>query len=232
MRRLILSCEHATNHIPEQYLTLFAPFQAMLHSHQGFDEGSLSLANYLNQHLPSELTTAKVSRLLVDCNRSLHHQHCFSAITKALPAIEKQYIIKQYYAPYRQTILKQIEQNIAQGQAVLHLSVHSFTPILNNKIRKAAVGLLYDPARTFEKQLATLLKHNIQHQFSYDKIRMNYPYKGISDGLTTAMRRIFAEDEYLGLEIEVNQKLVKDPLIFSQLQTILVSCLLPLIAKM
>ena len=38
------------------------------------------------------------------------------------------------------------------------------------------------------------------------RIRKNYPYKGISAGLTTHLRKQFAENHYLGMEIEVNQK--------------------------
>jgi hypothetical protein len=37
---------------------------------------------------------------------------------------------------------------------------------------------------------------------------MNYPYRGTSDGFTAALRKRYAEDSYLGLEIEVNQALL------------------------
>jgi hypothetical protein len=42
-------------------------------------------------------------------------------------------------------------------------------------------------------------------------VRFNYPYRGVNDGFTTANRRVFAPQEYLGVEIEVNQKLLLDP---------------------
>jgi hypothetical protein len=38
-------------------------------------------------------------------------------------------------------------------------------------------------------------------------VRRNYPYRGVSDCLVTTLRRQFAGERYLGLEIEVNQKL-------------------------
>jgi hypothetical protein len=37
-------------------------------------------------------------------------------------------------------------------------------------------------------------------------VRRNYPYRGWSDGLTTALRRRFAERAYVGIELEVNQR--------------------------
>ena len=39
------------------------------------------------------------------------------------------------------------------------------------------------------------------------KVRFNYPYKGTSDGLTTTLRKKFGP-RYVGIEIEINQKLL------------------------
>ena len=39
---------------------------------------------------------------------------------------------------------------------------------------------------------------------------MNYPYRGVSDGHTAALRRRFRK-RYLGLEIEVNQRFPLGP---------------------
>jgi predicted N-formylglutamate amidohydrolase len=41
-------------------------------------------------------------------------------------------------------------------------------------------------------------------------IMMNYPYRGVADGHTTALRRRFGDRGYLGLELEINQNLVMD----------------------
>jgi hypothetical protein len=38
------------------------------------------------------------------------------------------------------------------------------------------------------------------------KVRKNYPYKGISDGLTTSLRKQYTQKNYCGIEIEINQK--------------------------
>jgi hypothetical protein len=38
-------------------------------------------------------------------------------------------------------------------------------------------------------------------------VRRNYPYRGVSDCLVTTLRRHFRDERYLGVEIEVNQKL-------------------------
>jgi hypothetical protein len=37
-------------------------------------------------------------------------------------------------------------------------------------------------------------------------VRLNYPYRGSADGLTTHLRRLHPNSDYAGIEIEVNQK--------------------------
>ena len=89
---------------------------------------------------------------------------------------------------------------------VIHLGIHSFTPILNNVVRNADVGILYDPARPWEAQVATSIIEEIQARAPELRIRRNYPYLGKSDGLTTSLRKKFGP-AYVGIEIEINQKL-------------------------
>lgn len=43
------------------------------------------------------------------------------------------------------------------------------------------------------------------------RVRRNYPYQGKDDGLTSAMRRCFPPDQYVGIEIELNQAFVLAP---------------------
>ena len=40
------------------------------------------------------------------------------------------------------------------------------------------------------------------------RVRRNYPYSGKDDGLTSHLRRRFAQSDYVGIELEVNQALV------------------------
>jgi hypothetical protein len=39
-------------------------------------------------------------------------------------------------------------------------------------------------------------------------VRRNYPYRGNADGLTTALRRVHGADRYVGIEVELNQRLL------------------------
>jgi hypothetical protein len=42
-------------------------------------------------------------------------------------------------------------------------------------------------------------------------VRLNYPYAGAADGLTTWLRRRHPQSRYLGVELEINQAIVGTP---------------------
>ncbi len=201
---LLISCEHAGNEIPEKYRHLFVGADAVLESHEGWDPGTLETAQYLGERLSVDPICCYSSRLLIEANRSLNSTQLFSRYTNSLPQEEKEFIIKNYYLPYREKITQQIEN---LQKPVLHLSMHSFTPVHNGIKRKVDIGLLFDPSRELESQFCAKLKQAMQLQVSYN-IKFNEPYLGIDDGLTTHLRSCFDSVEYLGIEIEVNQKFI------------------------
>jgi len=89
---------------------------------------------------------------------------------------------------------------------VIHLSSHSFTPVLDGKVRNADVGLLYDPARSGEVELCRRWQTRLKAWAPEWKVRRNYPYTGRSDGFTAYLRRRFPADVYVGIELEINHK--------------------------
>lgn len=206
---LILTCEHGVNTIPAQFTQLFAEDKAILDTHRGIDIGAKVIADHLAKHLPCIFYhAATVSRLLIDCNRKLNNKHCFSEWSRDLSSEEKQHIIDMYYRPFRESVINAIGTLIHQKKHVLHLSIHSFTPVLYEKVRTAEIGLLYDPKRTLEKDTAATLKRALETLTPHYRIRLNYPYLGTSDGFTTFLRQQFAAKTYIGLEIETNQALM------------------------
>lgn len=91
---------------------------------------------------------------------------------------------------------------------VLHLSIHTFTPLWNGTMRRVDVGLLFDPARKNESEFCGLFLPELKRRLPSLCIEFNEPYKGTDDGFTTYLRTLFGDDEYLGIEIEINQKYV------------------------
>jgi predicted N-formylglutamate amidohydrolase len=218
---LFISCEHAVSKVPSTYLHLFHKHESIFETHRAIDFGALEIATHLSTTFSCDLTTATVTRLLIDCNRSISNAHCFSEFTEDLLQSEKQKLIDQYYLPYRTKTEALIQKHIDRGHQVLHISSHSFTPVFEGVTRNAGIGLLYDPKRHGEKEVAREWRSLLEQYTPAYRVRMNYPYSGSSDGFTTALRKKHPEKDYLGLELEVNQTITRDKKSLSALTTIL-----------
>ncbi|MBZ0254693.1 N-formylglutamate amidohydrolase [bacterium] len=210
MDSLIITCEHAGNHIPKRYQALFANCSDALKSHWGYDPGALQTAQKMAAHFNAPLFHTLNSRLFIDCNRSLRHHNLFSDMTKTLPHEDREQIINESYLPYRDQVAQAIHSLKQQRNKVIHISVHSFTPTLNGADRNAEVGLLYDPSRAPEHQFCTQWRNEIREQQPKWNVRMNYPYRGVADGFTTALRKRFTQNQYIGIELELNHGLYFD----------------------
>ncbi|TYB75759.1 N-formylglutamate amidohydrolase [Bizionia myxarmorum] len=214
--KLVLTCEHGGNDIPKEFQSLFENKNAILNSHRGYDLGALDLFQALKP-LADFSKFSTVSRLLVELNRSLHHKNLFSEFTKSFTKAEKDNVLQQFYKPYREAVECEISNLIKQGETVLHLSIHSFTPIWNQEERSVDIGLLFDPRVLQEKQFCKSLKSEILSSEIY-KIRFNQPYLGKADGFTSYLRKQFPAN-YLGIEIEINQKFSKNNAMPNYLKT-------------
>jgi predicted N-formylglutamate amidohydrolase len=203
---IIISCEHAGNQIPVKYQHLFLKAGDILSSHRGWDPGALGLALTVSDHLKVPLFKFNISRLLVEINRSVGHRRVFSEFTSVLSELDKQRLLESYYLPYRKSVEEKIEELNRSGKTVLHIGIHTFTPVFKNKTRKCDIGILYDPIRDFEKKYCTHLKQLLKDNLPHLNILSNQPYKGVDDGLTSYLRTQISESQYLGIELEVNQR--------------------------
>lgn len=207
---VVITCEHAGNTIPPAFQHHFAAAKEVLSTHRGWDMGALSIAQYLAQDLQVPLFFEHTSRLLIEMNRSLDHPALFSEYTQAFDKADQLQLIEELYLPYRQQVISSLKSIIDNHQTVLHLSIHTFTPVLGQEIRKTGIGLLFDPERTQEVIFCKSLQKSLQQSLSRMQIDFNSPYQGIDDGFTTFLRKEFSANQYCGIEIEVNQKYVED----------------------
>ncbi|WP_411823650.1 N-formylglutamate amidohydrolase [Leptospira sp. 'Mane'] len=199
--KILLTCEHARNSYPPAMKNLFDGERKLLRSHRGWDEGALEIAHGIKRELKAPLLEGSHSRLVIDLNRSTNHRKAFSEITRHLPKETKDKIISEIYLPFRENARAIVKKQ----SRTLHLSIHSFVPILDGKKRSCDIGILYDPQRPLEVKVAKQLKLFFQENDSNLVIKMNYPYRGTSDGHTTRLRRTFPPEKYLGIELEFNQ---------------------------
>jgi predicted N-formylglutamate amidohydrolase len=202
----LITCEHGGNRIPSRFCPLFTGFEALLQTHRGHDPGALTVARELARALAAPLFVSTTSRLLIDLNRSVSHPRLYSEATRNAPVAVRGEIREKHYLPYRNRVETHVDEAIAHGKRVIHISSHSFTPELDGTIRNADIGLLYDPARYGEIELCRRWQAELKARAPELKVRRNYPYTGTSDGFTAYLRRRFPADAYIGIELEINQK--------------------------
>ncbi len=207
-RQVIVSCEHGGNQVPPEYRQLFSGQEMLLASHRGYDPGALPLAEVIAEQLSAPLFFSKQTRLLVDLNRSCSHRNLFGDQVKGTDRHVKDTIISHYYRPYREAVRNAVAAQITLAMQVVHLSIHSFTPVFDGQQRLTDIGLLYDPARYQEKILCRHWRQEIVASRLLT-VRYNWPYRGIADGLVRSLRREFGAQQYLGIEVEVNQGLLQ-----------------------
>jgi predicted N-formylglutamate amidohydrolase len=201
-----VTCEHGGNQVPPAHRALFRGRAAELDSHRGWDPGTLALARELAHRLDAPLVSGTVTRLLVDLNRSPHNPRVFSSISRTLPRAERLALLERYHAPHWEAARAAVAGGLSKKGRVLHLGVHSFTPVLGGAVRRPDIALLYDPSRTPERALARAWIRALRDAEPTRVFGRNDPYRGSADGLTTALRREQPAARYLGIEIEVNQR--------------------------
>ena len=207
---LLLTSEHAGNRIPREYAALFAGAEDVLASHRGWDPGTLELTRWLSRSFEVPFHHVLWSRLLVESNRAPTNRRIWSRYTADLPPQEKRLILDRYWWPHRREVEAAVKTGIERAKTVFHVAVHSFTNYLDGE-RNADIGLLYDPRRA-EKGLCERWETILNELDPALRVRRNYPYRGVADGLPTWLRRKFPDRAYLGVELEFNQAMIGTPL--------------------
>jgi len=205
---IIITCEHGGNMIPAGLDNLFSGASEILDSHFGYDSGALDLADEIS-NFSADFFHSQFTRLAIDLNRSLSSRNLFSRYTKQCGQEIRNELRKNLYIPFREMVRCRINEIIDSGRDVLHISVHSFTPLFKNRRRNAQIGLLYDPSGTRENDMAKKIKNVFMEEAAALAVRFNYPYRGNSNSHIRDLKEEFPKG-YCGLMIEVNQNLVRD----------------------
>lgn len=222
----LITCEHAAAGVPRDCAAIVNIPRSVLRTHRGFDAGALAIAKVLAKRLGAPMLAHGVTRLIVDQNRSADRYEVFSRYTRDLPHEMREDLLARHHAPFRADVLAEIgvmlgknaggegrKWNIksggVNGASVAHVSVHSFTPVLRGERRRVDIGVLFDPSRRFESRIAERWMEELRKFEPRLRIEPNEPYKGTDDGHTTHLRARFKDRAYAGIELEVNQRLVR-----------------------
>lgn len=208
---LILTCEHASNRVPRP-LRSSASDQAWLGTHWGYDIGARTVVRELTRRTSSLSICARFSRLVCDPNRPPDHldyvrrtvEGTELGFNKTLDEAELRRRTRTYHKPYHRAVDRAIEDRRMVPGELLLCSVHSFTPIWNQRIRPMDIGILFNECEAVSRRLATLLS---AEGF---ETALNQPYSA-RDGLAYAVERHGRAHGVMNVELEINQALICTP---------------------
>ena len=161
---VVLLCDHASNFIPEQFGTLgLAPSD--LARHIAWDPGAAPVARRMADNLDAVLIELRVSRLVIDCNRSLDAPDLIPAVseTTAIPGNarlstdDRAERIALAYEPFHAEIDAVVSERLAVGRETRLVSIHSFTPVYKRVARPWHIGVLHDEDRRLAVPLIAAL---------------------------------------------------------------------------
>ncbi len=187
--RIVLVCEHASNHIPAAWgdLGLTADQRR---AHIAWDPGALGLARGLAQRLDAALIHAPVSRLVYDCNRApdmpgampaRSEIHDIPGNANITPA-ERARRTAAVYLPFHDGLHALLMQRMALGLRPVVITIHSFTPIYFGQPRAVEFGIIHDADPT----LATSILSGAQAA-GHLQSALNEPYSA-KDDVTHTLR--------------------------------------------
>jgi len=207
---VVITCEHASNDLPEGYSWTENDRKYFAEEHWGWDAGSLDVAMYLAKEMKCLLVYSLYSRLLADVNRSTSANTLFRTegdgqlidLNRDLTYEEEEKRIIKYHHSYYHA-LREISVKI---DPLYIFSVHSYTPVYEGQPRSLEVGILVSYSEELaEKVCAGIKKKN-------HKIAINEPYDG-KQGLNALDTLLYAKYPVRrqGIEFEFRNDLLKDP---------------------
>jgi predicted N-formylglutamate amidohydrolase len=207
---IVITCEHATNDLPEEYSWTENDRAFFADDHWGWDPGALDVAMDLAKNLKCVLVYSLYSRLLVDVNRNIaadtlfrtNGDNRFVDLNMNLTYEEEQARIQKYHHSYYNA-LREVSVKI---DPLYIFSVHSFTPLYEGHPRTLEVGVLV----SYSDDLGKKVYDEINKKKEYN-IAINEPYDG-KQGLNTVDTLLFAKYPVRrqGIEFEFRNDILLD----------------------
>jgi predicted N-formylglutamate amidohydrolase len=208
--RVVLVCEHASNHIPPEWgdLGLTADQRR---AHIAWDPGALGLARGLMRRLDAVLIHAPVSRLVYDCNRAPDMPGAMPARSEvhdipgnaAITPEERRRRTEAVYLPWHDALHGLIMRRLALGLQPVVVTIHSFTPIYHGKPRVVEFGIINDADPSLPQAI-----HRAA-QTTRLRAELNQPYSA-ADDVTHTLRVIATPYGLPNAMLEVRNDLIAD----------------------
>jgi predicted N-formylglutamate amidohydrolase len=172
----VLLCDHASRRIPRRLGTLGLD-AGQLTDHIAWDPGAADVARRLSARLDAPLVMSGYSRLVIDCNRPLRSEESIAEHSAGVPVPgnrgltpkQREMRVDALFGPYHGTIARLLDARV--HLPTLLLSIHSFTPILNGRLRPWQIGVSHG----HDRRLAALMRRALASSGNFT-VGDNEPY--------------------------------------------------------
>lgn len=123
MPSYLFSCANATCAVPEAYRELFLDSEEWVESPEGWEPGSLNLAQGFAMKFRTPLVHGDVTRLLIDLEQDGDAR--WSRISATLPETTRAKLVERHEKPFRATLVDRIAEDFRRRAAVIHVMLHT-----------------------------------------------------------------------------------------------------------
>ena len=123
MTAFLFSCDYATCAVPEAYREIFRGSEEVLTSKEGWEPGSLNLAQGFAMKFRTPLVHGDVTRLLIDFGQDGDAR--WSRFSLKLPEATRAKLVDRHERPYRTSLNQRIAEDLRRHEALLHVMIHT-----------------------------------------------------------------------------------------------------------
>jgi predicted N-formylglutamate amidohydrolase len=205
--KVVLICDHASNHVPEDYDSLGLNSH-YLATHIAWDIGAGELTRQISKDLDAPAILARHSRLLIDTNRSLDDPTLMaeSSEGKEIPGNlgisneEKRKRVECFYNPFHAACEEVLAPRRVDQPLIVGL--HTFTPIYEKIKRPWEISVMWNQDDRLSVALGKCFEAEGFH------VGWNEPYSG--KYLFCTMDQHGARHNLPHATLEIRQDLVQD----------------------
>lgn len=214
---LLLSCEHASSYIPEEYENLGLTEDELRRAKDLNEPDVLAVARKVRDLLGGSLMYSQVSRLVSDSNRppsavagGANSYHASAVKTELVCSTDREDVLvpipgnqhlsseeklaryNTFTRPYFEAGKELVQRLLDRHGRVVIFSIHSFFPTYNGDVRSTDIDVLFGKQKQKGESLAQVVQSKTK-----SLVEMNKPW-----GLLDAQGGVFGElEEVAGVEL-------------------------------
>jgi hypothetical protein len=123
MTAFLFSCDYATCAVPEAYREIFRGSEEIVASTEGWEPGSLNLAQGFSMKFRTPLLHGDVTRLLMDFGNDGDAR--WSRFSLKLPETTRAKVVDRHERPYRTQMRDRIAEDLRRNDSLVHVMIHT-----------------------------------------------------------------------------------------------------------